>query len=660
MLGSKRTGEPELKCNRLAAITGTTLQLILALLAVTVTLDLRGKALRWSEQVYDWDRENALPPPARSDLSADERFFLKHISQTGDSALPAAEAMVQRFPDDPGIYAHYIRLFLAGFEPDEASEAQWQKALRIMERGKAIDPENAVYNYCKAYLLMAKSSKLKKEEGIAFKALDGWGKVSERKGDKIDVHDSGVFEEGVKEFLKGTEKPFCTGRVHCPVKRELELRRPMTTFPHYHWSISRSGGTLLTHLLRILHVVNSLPDYAVTLASEKRKQEAISIITALQRAAVQLGARADCSMAVIVAYGIMETAKGQAPGIYRMLGEKGLSEQAQKEYEKENAIFSSLCTAAVHGDSNYDPEYLGITESTRIPGAPGLMDPVGFLALRRAEHIGFQRVGVAGMSRQMLTLMVIFAALALFGLLRGRDVSLLTEPMPIDAGWMAWLVALGIALPLSVYAAYAYLSPWSPMKYGLPFCGHRLMLESNLVRLSVCAAVLVFGYHGMRKRCQDAGIEVPSRGLFNPLRSPVWLVAGGIVLAGFVVFYAKWQPHERSLLPSRDVLRMWRFGRNLSSSAYAVVYGYIVWQFWRLKRSLVGRSGFGWTLIRSYVPVLAFALIIAWLASHFALGLAERNEIRKLSKPGHRLFIDNIENSRLKDYRKHLAELSRR
>ncbi len=73
---------------------------------------------------------------------------------------------MERFPHDPVVYAYYIR---HNFESQMAEPGKAQSDwIAALERGRKVDPDNALYDYLLAYTLLAHSTQVVDEKGITF------------------------------------------------------------------------------------------------------------------------------------------------------------------------------------------------------------------------------------------------------------------------------------------------------------------------------------------------------------------------------------------------------------------------------------------------------------------------------------------------------------
>ncbi len=127
----------------------------------------------------------------------------------------------------------------------------------------------------------------------------------------------------------------------------------------------------------------------------------------------------------------------------------------------------------------------------------------------------------------------------------------------------------------------------------------------------LCGAVLIglfcLSYRAIRQRANDAGIEVPDREFFNPFR-------GG--LAGLILVF---------------------------------LCAYLIGQFVRMRRQ--AGAHFRRTFVRSLVPILASALLLAGGVSHAYLRWSEARLVVHLQQPGQRLCLDEMEMTGYAEYR---------
>lgn len=624
--------------------------------------------------LWDSEKEPLERLPLRGDLSEDERLLEKYLCEGGGDIDfrvdgPAEEAALywlelrNRLPHAKGLRD----------DPDLA-----QEMLDLLEQVEAIEPDNALCNYLKAAILMEVSSDLSPDEGVPYEYLSREGEIKRGLGYGIVIHERAGFEQGVGEFLKGAGKLRCTAHVFEPAELELRLCKPPMTLPQYHAMVAVPWLQPVGHGGHLREMIRRLSGYVLVLISEGERQKAAEVLGRMRRPGVALGADAQDPLDIYVAHGLaVELAMAQAPALYERLDMPEAAARAADDLKLANEMWVAVWSRPGSVKRSYDPRYPAKLEALVCSGMPvSWGDEIAIPAVRKAEHIGLlQRSQLYALQRALLVVLLVLSALTVWLVYRHDPLEMGSKLFA--AGWRrsAWVVLAAAGLPAGVYGIYMYLTPLGWMLYPYGSFGGRQLLEEQLLKALAYGLAICLGYHAIRAGLRDAGADVPRRRLFNPLRSIPALIAGGILLIGVVLYYARVEPwpdfpifvpvdqpeHMHWIHVSKPEHIYWteRLGKFLSVLTVAAALVYSGWQFWRLRGAWApGASSFRRNLIAGLVPIIALCIVVGGLAPHVLLGLAERHQIRKLCQPGHRLFLDDLEMSpTVKEYRDHFRQL---
>ena len=243
-----------------------------------------------------------------------------------------------------------------------------------------------------------------------------------------------------------------------------------------------------------------------------------------------------------------------------------------------------------------------------------------------------------------LTAIALGAGLAtLIGSIRHRGG--INSPKLLFVGFKraAFVLLIGLLLPIGVYFLYSRFAPFSHHKYGLNYHMERFALESVLLCIAVLILTFAASFVMIRRRCIETGIKVPETSRLSPTRTTK--IATAILLILLIAYYLTWQSELGLLLGwftvAYTVLAciLWFLGQDLRITA--------------LKHDF---DHFRGTFFRSLTPILAGVILILGLTASFYLTNVERVQVRQLNVPGVRLFIDEIDYTGYKYYRDHLAE----
>ncbi|KPK64958.1 MAG: hypothetical protein AMK73_04390 [Planctomycetes bacterium SM23_32] len=664
-------------------------------------------------------REPRVEP--RSGLSEEERFLFGHVT---DDELEDAEKLVARWPDDPVLYAHYVRLLSEHFDRAElpqqgegpqggpfrrrrepASDQELAGWLAALDRGEQVEPDNAFYDYLKAALLVARSSREGEDDDLCFEyeGLDGPDDVQEACVHRLAILDRAMFEQSVGEVLEGVEKPFCTSHVAEIGALREQVWEPARTLEQWAAKIAYHAAIRMPHVSLIRQMNRRLPAYAVVLMKEGRTQEAARLASIMHRPSVQIGAGADMILELLVAMAGFTDTAGAAPEIFRRLGMPEEAAEARRRFQETigvpNAVWRKSRAYGREVKRRVKEEGSVIAASL-MPAAVGPEIWEWNAALRKAEHAYFERMALGLTTGVLAAVTVVLAAAGAWG--AWRHGSLAERPKLLFVGWrrVAGAVLVGVAL------------------YAL--------------------TVLVTGaaaYAAVRRRCREAGMEVGPAGWLNPLRNLRGLLAAALPVSALGSFsgalaayrfdsvrygacvgltaaillwppaFVLWQLRRLGSAPSpfgqvirraaarirslplllrafvRTMLLLLALGLlsilalaacaliQAASVTWVLVFAGIVVALlgpaaalaWagRSRRPWAGLAHFRRTVCRSMVPVLAACLLALSLAGHGYLTWAEARYLAPISQPGIAEF-ESLEGTMFTEVRDHMRGLAAR
>jgi multisubunit Na+/H+ antiporter MnhB subunit len=621
-----------------AALAGTCLPpLVRALGAAFVGEDMFSAAARI-----------AGPLRPRRGLTPDELFVFRHCS--GD--LKDAMALAEHDPRALSFHAQYVLALSGGWFRLDQRPALREKSLLALERAKQLEPDNAFYNYLKAALLMSESSRLLDRQGIRYTYVGRRGEEQETRASAIAILDSAAFGEAVREVREGTVKPYFDSHAGDALELKMKLMETPTTLAEWVSLRAEAAGLLMPHLARLRCVCHSLPAYAALLATEGKLEQALEMVSVMDRPSIQMGAGSRWLIELLVARSGLSTSQGQAPEVLRMAGRPDLAGQAQATFEREQAAWNALWAGSEKIEALARSNALGLLGGAFLPAVP-LEDTTWIPVLREAEHVLVGYCALAVVLGVMTLLLLVLGVLTLRDLWRYRGGD--DRPKLFFVGWRrsGGIVVAGVILPLAAYWAYTRFASTSSLRHGINYSWPAALLELAILTAAMLLAVLALGYRAIRARCREAGMDVSGAGVLNPLEDPrgallAMALAAAVPAALAGLLFAFDTPFKKHAL----------LGILVPGALILLPIVCLRWQLWRLKER-AGSREFARTYMRSLLPVVAGCLLLTGLIGWTGLRHAESSRIRALQTPEGNWAVEELPMTSLVKYRDHLRELER-
>jgi len=533
---------------RLRAVATWAWRLALAPAALAVAVALCLFSVRTIQRLIEYlPHGNAIqflagPDPRvepRPTLSEEETFLFEHLTEELDDA----EALVARDPDDPVIYAHYVRLLSEQFlDAQNASDAELNRWLAVLDRGAEIEPDNAMYHYLKAALWMVRGSDAEHGKGICFEYVSARARdeVEESCGVRLIVRDADAIARGLREFYQGIGKAHCTMHAGDVALLRTTLWRRPDTLTDYVAQLDRHASQLMPHCSVLRDLFGRLPACAAWLVQDGQESEGTRLAAVMQRPAVQFGADSQLVIEVILAHFGISQATGQAPEIYRRLGLQEEAAEARQRFEQSQAAWNDIWRRGRTWDEEFERR---LTQEGSIFAAswiPARVRPDVWewnAPLRRTEHVYLERLALGLMMGAFALLTVAFGVAGLPYLWRRKGGE--GRPLLLFVGWRQTALVLAAAMaPLALYWAWTRLGPADSLARSVYSGFWQRVAELAAVYLLALSAATAAAYRAFRARCAEAGIDIGPAGWLNPLRRPGRaLVCATVSLAGGLVAF---------------------------------------------------------------------------------------------------------------------------
>ena len=551
--------------------------------------------------------------------SVPERKALKNLTEQeililrGDLSRPTyadqQKAIWESEPTNKIYFANYFNQVA-----DTCHDAEKSIPAELLKRGRAIDPDNALYLYIEARQILDPIGK--NRPALRLNTSRNTSEASRERPDYV-ILDRDRLDRGMALIETALTKPYSK---HYSVEM-LNIRLRLIPAPRNMSEqaalIGFNAGALHFPLPLSKRTQNSrmLPAYGDILLEEGKIDRADFFLNAWKLRSRHIAASADTLIEALLAAVITKQGDTSA-AVYehfgymdkaeRMRNQTAIAQAPQKEFQSLRKNPNKNNTLRNHGS---------MLAQIGIPSIPEYGPPLtakDFEPSRRVELTLFTRGIVLFIGGMMIIAM---ATCGLIGLRfrfspNARVIPVLLLP---DARSFAKLLTQSVLLPGLLFLAFTRLAPWSGHAFSIFAAPHKLIVEFTLLGLALLALPALLGARRIRMRCEELGIPTDqSKGRLNrflaggaialcllwlaPAGSPDWvaIATGGLSVTLLLA------------LPIAGVACMIR--ERAGGQKFALFYG---------------------TLFRSLIPLFAAALLVLNLVSSPLLRSSEAKYLQQ-------------------------------
>jgi len=594
-------------------------------------------------------------------LSQQQRYVFEG-DPNARNVFEREKSIADRWPDNPVYYANYAFTNLAADEIVEGlknhDQAVIDEVIQRLDRGERLEPDNALYNFIKAAILIGASSHTEKDPNLTYPYKDRRGKAKQRHCWRIEVTNEDVFEKGLAEFRRGLPKPYSTSHTIDMCRLRLGMLPKAADLNEYLRRMNFTIGVLLPDLSHLRGLGRSLCAYALRLGENGQGEPVGELLLGVEVMGSKMAIRADTIIELLVAYGIRQDALGHGIVAYDALRWEESAAEARAKLDSDNQFFATLFSD--------DPvlreqifKHGGILGKMFMPAIPSYqVDTEPFVM---AEYIVAERAALTALLAALVLLGFVLSVAVVVSVVSCRNQH--DGPKLLFIGWrqLGWICLIALALPLVAYFIYAHVLRLGGAQYSLLLVWPRVVLDSAVVAAVVLMLLFGMSYSAIRQRAQRAGMMVPPMLRWRNIR---WMFYTWCLLGfALVVHYPAWKvaisKSDGRLSPA---LLQWCLVLTGIVGVFVVVW--LVRETLRITRFKGELAHFRRTLIRSFLPILAAAVIFLGLAGGVGLKIAEGRALRsaemffinEVEKSGFRLLRDRLG----KDHNKLLQALFER
>ncbi len=392
------------------------------------------------------------------------RYFLQ--SWTPGKKSPWEKKQYEKDPENRIFTANYA-MSLIPAEKNHWTDKERANYLRVLEHGRRIDPDNALYDYLEADFAIRSALKWEKiEHGIGQKKKTDWN---------YTVEDRAAFDRGMKLYLAALNKPFVnTYSMEAPTEVH-RLLNPENDFLGLLERIIVYSNTPLYFLNRTRELSRRSVAYGEILLKEGKTAEAEKYLHSWRKFIPQQQKYdSNTLIEVLVYYACI--------GVYL--------DSAQKrgdtvEAEKLNRISSIYQAWKAKEDSNNDNirNHGGIFSGTLLPMLKERIPVKELEPERKLTYLVGDLIALACLSLLLTVLIVTLGIGVLVSYFIGHHPFLL--PFPLKSGWR--ILLFGVLIPIGIFLLYTHFDILG---------GRDLSIQANPLRwgLGVIGIVFVFPF----------------------------------------------------------------------------------------------------------------------------------------------------------------------
>ena len=290
--------------------------------------------------------------------SAEDRFLV-HGDGTSQSRLQRDAAVASRFPDDPVAYGCYVTSFLCAQQArgcgDDASMKQFQAQLRrILEGGRTLDPDNAVYDIHLAWQALEPVCRVRQEEGQEYFLEGSFSRRTRYACFATEVDDEEAFQRALGMLRRGLRKPVLSARTSEMLQRRTEAAIRLGEPDLDGLLVTMNVGILPLPGGNVRRLAESLCGRALALAHQGRAAQGRRICADVERLGLLMGAHARRTQEMLDGYDVRMMAMGHEVAIARIAGEPRRLAQAEARLAEENQVYRQAL--AVGGSLLWTPQ----------------------------------------------------------------------------------------------------------------------------------------------------------------------------------------------------------------------------------------------------------------------------------------------------------------
>ncbi len=426
------------------------------------------------------------------------------------------KAIWEKFPDNKIYAANYI-LALIGWHYDGSNR---DSILAEINRVSRIDPDNALYNYLAAGILLKDACDRVDLPRIGSKAKPQY---------RFELKDRALLEKAMREYLAGVHKKYCCSYTTDLLKQRLQIMGEADSLTGQFEQMAIGAGVILPHLNHFRESARDMPEYAGILIKDGKKQEALEYLNTWKQFIRHINSDSDYLITVLVTDAIARDDAEKLPPLYDKLGMAEAAKTVASEAETIHKPVQEWRETRKHITDTTCLERGSMLANMLLPALGYELTNEELAPARYVEYVFCQKITLALINMVLISGMILAIGAALYWRFRSGSRLLLLAPPPL---MILKTLGLGIVLPWTAYFALSQIEILSGYDFGFRINGTRFATQMGLLLLLIPAIVLTCTGRYVSARCRELGVETPP----PPGRIQKSTIIAGLVLLALGAF----------------------------------------------------------------------------------------------------------------------------
>ena len=463
--------------------------------------------------------------------------------------------------------------------------------LKIIEMAEKKEPENAYYNYCKSFAYLTQALVIKKHkqkiDGLKIhkKRLKGVCEpFAKKERQYYTIINNDNLKKALAEYKKGLKKPYLKNYILEYEQERLRLQYDkITTFEQQLDKITMDAGMQLQNLGKMREIIRAVAFSASIEYNKGNIAETEALFATWQPFLKQFTSSSNELIAILVNVACGAIFFSNANDFYNQIGDIKQRDYFNNKYKRIDECHNNIKNSFVrYGDNEEFKKQVGIM-NTMLSGIreKGETD-AGFMAKLAPERMIWYKIMEQLTIAWYAILSVVYGLILWLGaffvkLNLRRYKGFLNMPIIIKPTFkeILQIVVIAVIIPFTIYFTITNIDALSGRKYFIIENALPIMMQLNLLLLTILYPTFFAVSLIVRKRCMKNNIVVPRFwSIYLIVNSTLYL---SFVLYSLAYFY-KIFPQERyiwsmsyflqimawifSLLALFYVIRLW-FKKNI-------------------------------------------------------------------------------------------------
>jgi HAAS len=460
--------------------------------------------------------------------SAEDNLIL-HGDITQKYNWQKQKALCDKFPNNKVYRANYILQLINERKGKELTKA---KIFAELKRAQTIEPDNALYNYLTAGLMLDDACSYKtRTKSIR----DGAGKrKSFNETVDFKVKNRRLLDQAMQEYLAGNRKKYCRSYTIQLVQQRLKIMGEPTNLAASIKQMMLSASTVIPHLSLYRKTGKIVPKYTQLLVKENRKNRAMSY---MQSWKTYLQHQLDDSDYLISSLVLIASAKEfkSFPQLYRELGKKRQAKVTEQQLQQIAHVRENWRRDMTKYSNHETFKKAGVLCSVLLPALGIEFSEKDLSISRRIDYINVEKFVIALLN--ILFIGGILLAIAVMFSWRWRTGTKAILLMP-TINTIGKILLWGIIIPVAGYLLISSLGVIGGHEYGLLY-NSALYFQILLLLTLIPGITFYLAKKQVIMRCRQLEIALPEqKKLSKPRIIALWSIIVILAIAALVPYTA--------------------------------------------------------------------------------------------------------------------------